>query len=113
MLVSTSSYEAYPRTEMIEDAITCPIFTEHYTERGERVPRILPCGHTFCSSCESRFADHKCPDCRRPFGSINNLPRNFNALHLLARAEAPPPPTPAPPAPTADEITELSMWLRD
>ena len=96
-----------PRAEMIEEAISCSICTLHFTERGLRVPRILPCGHTFCSACEKKLTDHKCPMCRRPFGSVDDLPRNFNALQLLARAEAP------TPAPAPAEVTELSLWLHE
>ncbi|GMH80923.1 hypothetical protein TL16_g08751 [Triparma laevis f. inornata] len=45
---------------------------------------ITPCGHTFCSSCLNKWADHgpggrdyvKCPSCRKSFRKAN-LTRNI------------------------------------
>lgn len=34
----------------MEDAITCAICAERYTEKL-KIPRVLKCGHTFCSCC--------------------------------------------------------------
>ena len=73
--------------EAIEEATTCNICYELFTEAGgERVPLQLPCGHCNCSSCV-RYLDivgKRCPLCKAQYtGSAATLPKNYTALHIL------------------------------
>ena len=66
-----------------------------------RVPKILPCGHTFCTKClyaiveknKKSQAIFKCPSCKREIDSIKckkdvfNLPKNTQLLSLLDKVE--------------------------
>jgi hypothetical protein len=65
----------------------------------ERRPRILPCAHTFCSSCLARMVvsrEHAagsraitCPHCRNIYGvlsaGVNALPCNFALQELMGK----------------------------
>lgn len=45
----------------------CAICSQQFTLPG-RTPQVLPCGHTFCSECISRFTRSRtldCPNCRQ------------------------------------------------
>ncbi len=46
----------------------CEICTNRYLDSRGYIPKILPCGHTFCERCLERFRSmggRKCPTCRR------------------------------------------------
>ncbi|GMH91933.1 hypothetical protein TrST_g2644 [Triparma strigata] len=74
---------------------------------------ITPCGHTFCSSCMNKWAQHgaggrnyiKCPSCRVSFRK-EQLTRNIMVENLLEQVlglepneeEVPPPPVTHPPS---------------
>ncbi|XP_052122274.1 uncharacterized protein LOC113212093 isoform X1 [Frankliniella occidentalis] len=61
----------------------CDLCTEHL-DGAERVPKVLPCGHSACIQCLRRLPDARCPTCRRDFtGPPEGLPTNFLALKLL------------------------------
>jgi hypothetical protein len=52
------------------EAIQCTICLEEYNENNElQIPRLLPCGHTFCTACLKGFFGQKqphtveCPTC--------------------------------------------------
>ena len=64
----------------LEEAITCAICHEHYTE-----PKVLPCCHYYCKQCLLHLALGKgtrepfsCPECHKdttlPEGGLDNLP---------------------------------------
>ena len=64
----------------LEEAITCAICHEHYTE-----PKVLPCCHYYCKQCLLQLALGKgtrepfsCPECHKdttlPEGGLDNLP---------------------------------------
>ncbi|XP_026290056.2 uncharacterized protein LOC113214794 [Frankliniella occidentalis] len=54
---------------------------------AERLPKVLPCGHTACLQCLRRLPDRGCPTCRRDFhGPTEELPSNFFLLQLLQGA---------------------------
>ena len=66
-----------------------------------RIPKILPCGHTFCVKCLYSIVDKnkkieaifKCPNCKIEIDSIKckkdifNLPKNTQLLSLLDKIE--------------------------
>ena len=67
-----------------------------------RIPKILPCGHTFCLKCLYNIMDKhqkekenifKCPNCKREIEllkckkDIYNLPKNTQLLSLLDKVE--------------------------
>ena len=67
-----------------------------------RIPKILPCGHTFCLKCLYGIIDNrkkeelfifKCPCCKKEIGAIKckkdimNLPKNTQLLSLLDKVE--------------------------
>ncbi|KAK3928889.1 E3 ubiquitin-protein ligase TRIM32 [Frankliniella fusca] len=61
----------------------CSVCQEDYNEE-ERVPKVLPCGHTVCLQCVRRL--QQCPTCRRVFnGSPAEQPNNFCLLRLMRR----------------------------
>ena len=60
----------------------CSICSEHY-DHENRFPRLLSCGHTFCSSCLEKLLKNNsisCPDCRKttsvPTG-VAGLTKNY------------------------------------
>ncbi|XP_052121310.1 uncharacterized protein LOC113205760 [Frankliniella occidentalis] len=63
--------------------LECDICTERF-DGAERLPKVLPCGHTACLQCLGRLPDSSCPTCRRDFnGPAEGLTTNFLALRLL------------------------------
>ena len=62
---------------------------------SQNFPRILPCGHTFCSECLARLvqADSslKCPNCNSKIQKIilEAIPRNFNFMEILEKRQKP------------------------
>eukprot|EP00210_Caulerpa_lentillifera_P008876 g8468.t1 len=72
----------------------CSICREFFTEDGQHVPRILECGHTFCSECLEKLLKEasqrlklRCPDCRALAKSTNrsvlDLPKNYKLLEVI------------------------------
>lgn len=68
----------------------CPSCYENFDEEA-RVPRNLPCGHTFCQECLLKVEQKRlslCPLCRTPFQKnlkAVKLPKNFIALELAMK----------------------------
>ena len=62
----------------------CQVCLEEMTKKK---PRLLPCGHSFCSSCLNeilRPEGFRCPTCRFKVDEtdINRIPVNFNILKM-------------------------------
>ena len=59
----------------ITDRLTnCSVCFELYEGKGDRLPRILPCFHTFCEKCINELLDgdvFHCPDCKVPHPAEN------------------------------------------
>ena len=67
----------------------CSICFEHYNDQS-KCPRLLSCGHSFCSSCLERLLHGNtidCPTCRNP-GAIptgmEGLLKNFALLEIVS-----------------------------
>jgi len=72
----------------------CPSCYELFNEE-KRIPRNLPCGHTYCQFCLENLATHgttnSCPTCKKPVGmALFNpelLPKNYLALEYVRKFE--------------------------
>ena len=60
-----------------------------------KTPRILPCGHTFCSDCLANLiqanSSLKCPNCNSKFQNVtlDAVPRNFNFMEIMEPRQKP------------------------
>ena len=66
----------------------CSICYEGYNDE-KKCPRLLSCGHSFCSSCLERLLHGNtidCPTCRNPvgvFAGVHGLLKNFALLDIV------------------------------
>ena len=67
----------------------CSICTECYDDK-KKCPRLLSCGHSFCSSCLEKLLHDKiivCPTCRTPiivpYTGVQGLIKNFALLDFV------------------------------
>ena len=69
--------------------LECIICTLEYGMAAGRIPRVLNCGHTFCTECLQqcmRIDTIPCPFCSqqtRVIGDIRRVPMNFSILEML------------------------------
>ncbi|XP_052129099.1 uncharacterized protein LOC113217393 isoform X1 [Frankliniella occidentalis] len=69
----------------------CDSCLEDY-DQAERVPKIVPCGHTVCLRCLRQSARRQCPTCCRYFfNEPDTLPNNFTLLQLMEHSGSPAP----------------------
>jgi len=75
-----------------ESSLECPICTNRYATEGLRQPKILKCGHTFCTDCirkllEANINQVRCPYCFviTPVGvmGIYGFPVNRTLVDIL------------------------------
>ena len=78
----------------LEDILTCCLCFELYNTR-EKVPKALPCQHTFCAPCldehmqtaDKNREEYKCSTCKGklafPHQVVSDLPTNFTVFGLL------------------------------
>ena len=72
------------------EVLECPVCCEQFDDQNI-CPRILSCGHSFCTGCLERLlsADNKipCPTCRDevnvPQAGVVGLPKNFALLSII------------------------------
>lgn len=65
--------DEFMKDEAIDDqeGVICTICYEEYSDIPMRIPRLLPCGHTFCTDCVKGFIGQKgpnliaCPTCNK------------------------------------------------
>ncbi|KAB7501753.1 Tripartite motif-containing 13, partial [Armadillidium nasatum] len=70
---------------MMEEITTCDICTSEFNN-FEKIPKILPCGHTFCFTCIRKITigNPSCPKCRAEVKvSVNYLPTNQSILRSI------------------------------
>ena len=66
----------------------CSICYEHYDDQS-KCPRLLSCGHSFCSRCLERLLRGNtidCPKCRNPVvvpSGVDGLLKNFALLDIV------------------------------
>ena len=66
----------------------CSICYEHYNDQS-KCPRLLSCGHSFCSRCLERLLRGNtidCPKCRNPVAvpsGVHGLSKNFALLDIV------------------------------
>lgn len=72
----------------IEDICECSICCDKYNEK-RRIPRVLPCQHTFCTNCLSKQCRRralKCPLCNHEHyienGNVDTLPKDYTRIDL-------------------------------
>ncbi|CAL4140867.1 unnamed protein product [Meganyctiphanes norvegica] len=76
------------------ERLECNVCYLRYNE-ADRRPRVLPCGHSFCTPCLTatiQKGSRTCPGCREPINTMSatRLPINFeleSLLNLLTEAE--------------------------
>ncbi|KAL7631990.1 UNVERIFIED_CONTAM: hypothetical protein RMT77_017689 [Armadillidium vulgare] len=69
----------------MEEIVTCCICTKEF-DSLHRLPKILECGHTFCSQCLTKHFRNNpsCPNCRTEVkGTVSLLPTNYNTLKAV------------------------------
>lgn len=67
------------------EELSCFVCLNQYTSSSKAsLPRILPCGHTMCSSCITSLKRKACPLCNFTinFNQISEFPINRNILNL-------------------------------
>ncbi|CAG0881196.1 unnamed protein product [Darwinula stevensoni] len=77
------------------EALECRVCEDAFTNHGDKVPRLLQCGHTLCHSCLQQL-NHQdfavlCPFDRLPTvlgpGGVWELKKNFALLELLEKLQ--------------------------
>ncbi|KAL7631693.1 UNVERIFIED_CONTAM: hypothetical protein RMT77_018001 [Armadillidium vulgare] len=69
----------------MEEIVTCSICTKVF-DTLHLIPKILECGHTFCSPCLTKLFQNNpsCPNCRAEIkGTESSLPINYIALKAV------------------------------
>eukprot|EP00808_Paulinella_micropora_P030260 g45958.t1 len=76
----------------MNSSLECSICFERFDDE-KLCPRLLTCGHSFCSGCLEKLLKHDavtCPTCRKdapvPEG-VHGLPKNFALLDVLAASK--------------------------
>lgn len=75
----------------MEAALQCSLCSNRYNTT-DRIPRFLPCGHTFCNSCLISLLSHPTPECPDdlvaiPYPSPELLPKNVSLLKLVSKSK--------------------------
>lgn len=77
--------------------LECRVCNEIFRIQGDKVPRLLTCGHTVCHQCLTRLPLHGrtllCPFDRQPTdigdSGVWGLKKNFALLELLEKLQNP------------------------
>ncbi len=73
----------------------CRVCDDVFSLQGDRVPRLLHCGHTVCHHCLTRLPQHNhailCPFDRQPTqvgdSGVWGLKKNFALIELLEKLQ--------------------------
>ncbi|BFY99159.1 hypothetical protein BsWGS_02198 [Bradybaena similaris] len=84
--------------QAIQTILECRVCNEVFRFQGDKVPRLLICGHTCCHQCLTRLQLHGrsllCPFDRQPTeigdSGVWGLKKNFALLELLEKLQFPP-----------------------
>ncbi|KAK2191896.1 hypothetical protein NP493_43g05060 [Ridgeia piscesae] len=85
----------YTNTDL--DIVECRVCNDRYHLQGEKVPRLLLCGHTVCHQCLTRLPTNNdtllCPFDRQPTyiddSGVWGLKKNFALIELLEKLQYP------------------------
>ncbi|RXG67790.1 Tripartite motif-containing protein 59 [Armadillidium vulgare] len=66
----------------MEYKVSCEICSLEYSDT-ETIPRVLDCGHSFCTSCITQLENTLCPKCRANIPSGKEFPVNFSLISLV------------------------------
>ena len=81
----------------LDQIFKCQICLEDYRNTGDRVPRILPCSHTFCEKCLLQWIQENddddenevdCPECRNTHkvqNGVRTFPQNKFFLFCIKK----------------------------
>ncbi|OMJ80622.1 hypothetical protein SteCoe_19108 [Stentor coeruleus] len=67
----------------------CHICSNPYTS-AYRIPKVIPCGHTFCSICLEDLQKRQnliCPQCQKSWDSSNPISTNHSLVKLIIEIE--------------------------
>ena len=81
---------AKSQPEITDRLTNCSVCFELYEEKGDHVPRILPCLHSFCERCIRELLDgdtFHCPDCKVPHSAENGVEAFKVNKYVLAHIE--------------------------
>lgn len=88
--MSSATYVAQSLRQALA-GFDCAICMQLFVE-----PRVLPCGHSFCTSCIAMLlvgpAPHKCAMCKRnlvvPENDVNKLPKNYALISAASSSSS-------------------------
>ncbi|RXG61570.1 Tripartite motif-containing protein 59 [Armadillidium vulgare] len=66
----------------MEYKVSCEICSLEYSD-NETIPRVLDCGHSFCTTCITQLENTLCPKCRANIPSGKEFPVNFSLISLV------------------------------
>ena len=72
-----------------DEFTSCPVCFEDYEEKGNHIPRLLPCSHTLCDKCVRELKHGKritCPQDRQTHETLtetHNFPQNNYILKQI------------------------------
>ncbi|KAL7637859.1 UNVERIFIED_CONTAM: hypothetical protein RMT77_011471 [Armadillidium vulgare] len=66
----------------MEYTVSCEICSLEYSDT-ETIPRVLDCGHSFCTTCITQLENTLCPKCRANIPSGKEFPVNFSLISLI------------------------------
>ena len=80
-------------TKDLQDCTSCTVCMEQY-DNGIRVPKLLPCGHTFCLSCLNPLAPQNsgeitCPICRSKHKLSFHACLDLSTMRVIQRRKFP------------------------
>ncbi|KAL7633596.1 UNVERIFIED_CONTAM: hypothetical protein RMT77_016129 [Armadillidium vulgare] len=66
----------------------CKICCKRYN-KSNVMPKVLNCGHTFCSQCITKLDNSFCPNCQAPITKKTEFPINYLVFDLINKFDKP------------------------